>query len=207
MDDEELSTEDALLEATGEVLATHGIENLTTQRVADEWGKAQSLVHYYYDTKEDLVVAYIESLRERNQRGYESLDEEPPLDRLHAFLDVSDAFEEPDQGFNRVQFELHAAAAHNDRYREALNELEEDGRAFVRKIIEDGIQAGTFRDVDVEATVTLLLSAHDGGVLRVGPLERREDAESLERGLDTYLESVLLGSTTEMEDANRGDAT
>ncbi|UPV76879.1 TetR/AcrR family transcriptional regulator (plasmid) [Halorussus limi] len=190
-DADDVSTEQALLRATGQALREHGIEGLTTERVAEAWGKSQSLVHYYYETKTELVTAYIEYVRSNCNAEYEARASDPPTERIRWFLDFSADPTETERAASRVQLELHATAAHNDAYRAELNRLEDDGRAFVRQAIEDGITAGEFRDVDVEATTSLLLSAHDGGVLRATTLERSEDADTLRRGLEEYLSSVL----------------
>lgn len=51
-------TKDEILMTTQAVLAEHGFHGLTTQRVADAAGVNQSLVHYHFNTKSGLVVAF-----------------------------------------------------------------------------------------------------------------------------------------------------
>lgn len=189
---EDTTTEDELLEATGQALQEHGVGDLTTQKIADEWGRAQSLVHYYYDTKEELVVAHIDHLRAELVSDYESQADDPPLERLRRFFaaDLAEPADGPDLG--TVLLELHAAAPHNDAYRRALDDLEDAARRFVEGAVRDGIEAGVLRDVDPAATAVLLLSAHDGALVRARMLRRSDDADLARAGLDAYLRECLL---------------
>ena len=190
--DDRTDTERELMDATGAALAEHGVAGVTTQKIADEWGRAQSLVHYYHDTKEDLVVAYIETLRERARGDYAERDDDPPLDRIE--WAVADGLEYHPDGSQQVNalYDLHGEAPHNDRYRAALNDFETDGREFLEDAVRDGIDAGTFRDVDPEAAALFLLSAGDGALLRTVSLRRDADASLFRAGAEGYVRDVLL---------------
>jgi AcrR family transcriptional regulator len=183
-------TERELLEATGDAIAKHGVADVTTQKIADEWGRAQSLLHYYYDTKTDLVVAYIEYLHEGLSEAFEARADDPPLERLEwaTVRDLCDT----SQARSLALFDLHGNAPYEERYQAALNDFEDDARAFVEAAIEDGIEDGTFRDVDPETTTALLLSAHDGGILRSATLGRESDGDLIERAVERYVRDLLL---------------
>ncbi|WP_232687364.1 TetR/AcrR family transcriptional regulator [Halobacterium zhouii] len=185
-------TERELIEATGDALAKHGVAGVTTQKIADEWGRTQSLVHYYYDTKEDLIVAYVEYLRDGVRSEYVERDDDPPLARIEWL--VTDDFEHQPDGSQQVNvlYDLHGEAPHNDRYRAALNDFEADGREFVEDAIRDGIEDGTFRDVDPEAAALFVLSASDGALLRTVSLRRDDDAALFRAGAEQYVTNVLL---------------
>ena len=185
-------TERELMDATGAVLAEHGVTGVTTQKIADEWGRAQSLVHYYHDTKEDLIVAYIETIRERARHRYEAMADDPPLDRVEsAAVDGVDCHPEGSDQVNAL-YDLHGEASHNDRYRAALDGFETDGRAFLETAVRDGIEAGTFRDVDPATAAVFLLSASDGALLRTVSLRRDADASLFRAGAEQYVTDVLL---------------
>ena len=192
MADERTDTERELLAATGEALAEHGVAGVTTQRIADEWGKAQSLVHYYHDTKEDLIVAYIEYVSDGVCGQYLDRDDDAPLDRIEWI--VTSGVEHSSEGSEQVNalYDLHGEAPHNDRYRAALDEFEADGRAFVEDAIRDGVDAGTFRDVDPESASLFLLSASDGALLRTVSLRRDADGSLFRAGAEQYVADVLL---------------
>ncbi|MFB6271098.1 MAG: TetR/AcrR family transcriptional regulator [Halobacterium sp.] len=192
--DEWTDTERGLLDATGRALADHGVSALTTQRIADEWGRSQSLVHYYYDTKTDLVVAYIEYLRAQQRERYAARSDDPPLDRIEWLVFTDLAPDEDVANTVNVLYDLHAEAPHNDRFRDALDGFEADAREFVETAVRDGVDAGTFRDVDPEAVSAFLLSASDGARLRTVSLGRREDAAAFRAGAEQYVADVLLAA-------------
>lgn len=185
-------TERELLEATGDAIAEHGVADVTTQKIADAWGRAQSLVHYYYDTKTDLVVAYIESLHEGLESEYAARADDPPLDRIE-WAAVGDLCETSGAD-SLALFDLHGNAPYEERYQAALNDVEADARAFVETAIADGIESGQFRAVDPEATAALLLSAHDGGILRTATLGREADATLLQSAVEQYVRDALLAA-------------
>lgn len=180
-----------LLEATGDAIAEHGVSDVTTQKIADEWGRSQSLVHYYYETKEELVVAYIEYLHEKISREYAEHDDDPPLERLEQAVVWNDGDGENSPA-SLALFDLHGNAPFNERYQNALNELESEARDFLERAIEDGIEAGTFGSVSPAEVATLLLSVHDGGILRTATLGRKTDGELLKSGIERYVTHVLL---------------
>ncbi|HET7323460.1 MAG TPA: helix-turn-helix domain-containing protein, partial [Halococcus sp.] len=58
-------TTDELMHATYRALCKHGYANLTMQDIADESTKSKAALHYHYDTKQDLLLAFLSFLYER----------------------------------------------------------------------------------------------------------------------------------------------
>lgn len=198
-DEEGIGFDDELMVATARTLATHGLGDLTTQRVADEWDKSPPLVHYYYDTKDDLVRGFIEYVRAVLKRSYEAHADDDPIERVAWLLKRhfvgSHGPGEP--VFTRSLLEVQSQAAHNEAHCQAIEALDADARRFLREAIADGIEAGVFRDVDVDHTVSFLLAAVRGGLFRFGLFEDDDTAESLVEGLDGYIEEQLLAESVD----------
>lgn len=191
---------EALMKATGEALVKYGVNELTTQKIANEWGQSQSLIHYYHNTKDDLLITYIEWLQTKQKRKYESQADEAPLERIRWFLNQGlGSLEASEREFSIAIFELHGIAATDERYRQALTGIEEDAKAFVRTAIQDGIKNGVFRPVNVDSVTMILLSAHDGGLLRSTALQRTSDGEQVHAGLVDYVKRVLLSDDVDMD--------
>ncbi|WJK64809.1 TetR/AcrR family transcriptional regulator [Halobacterium salinarum] len=180
-----------LLEATGTAIAEHGVSNVTTQKIADEWGRSQSLIHYYYETKTDLIVAYVDDLHDKIATEHANHAADPPLARVERAV-VPGIIDNEGRSMALALFNLHEEALYNDRYQDALNDLEDQARDFLETAIKDGIESGTFRDVSPTEVATLLLSAHDGGILRTVTLGRHADSEHLNLGIERYVARVLL---------------
>jgi AcrR family transcriptional regulator len=75
-----------ILEATQRSLIKHGYSALSTEKVADELGRSQSLVHYHYETKDDLLAAFVEFYSERLRGMLSTIEDRAPGERLAAFV-------------------------------------------------------------------------------------------------------------------------
>lgn len=192
VDDDDADGE--LMIVTGRALAKYGIAELTTQRIADEWGKSQSLVHYYYETKEDLVVAYVGWLRDQTVENYARQADQPPLDRIEWFLfrHFTGPHDPEEPAFSTGLVQLQAAAPYDDRLRAALAELDEAAIDFLRTAVQDGIDSGDFRAVEIDQVVDHLLAWLSGAIQRSVTLRDTTDIEALKSGMEAYLDSVLL---------------
>jgi AcrR family transcriptional regulator len=131
------------------------------QDIADEFDKSRSLLHYHYDTKEDLMLAFLDHLIGWIGDRLAESDTEEPLERLEEYVD---RFVVDDDGgeFALALLELRLQAVHNDAYREKLARHYEENVATVAAILDDGIEAGVFRGVDPEATGEMVYTALEG---------------------------------------------
>ncbi|MFW5917997.1 MAG: TetR/AcrR family transcriptional regulator [Haloferacaceae archaeon] len=188
-------TREQLMRATYRVLAERGFANLTTQRVADEADCSQSLVHYHYDTKEDLVVTFLEWVLEQETEWLEGLADGSAERRLRRFLDaqLSIPVDEEHARFNVAFVELATAAARNERYRAVLTAFSERQQATLVEIIRDGIEAGEFSEVPAESTARFLRYALQGAVQADLTLDDPEAKSQTEAAVDAYVEGMLLG--------------
>lgn len=148
------SREEEILEAAGIVLGAEGYSGFTTEKVAEEADVSQSLVHYYFETKEDLVQALFEWGGENVEEAVEDrVEGDDPRERLVEWTDymiMGDGEFEEVVEVNRVLLELRSLAVRNDWARDIVRGEREGLEAFVADTVEDGIKRGQFRDVDVE---------------------------------------------------------
>lgn len=168
------STREELLDAAYEVLVDPEYEGFTTAAVADAASRNQSLVHYHFDTKRELVLALFDYLHEIAEEHIATVaDTDDPADRLRTLLayvvwadpeGISGAATiEEAIAFKRGLLWLEAQAIHDDDLTEAMAA---DRRFFwnaVEATIQDGIEQGRFReDVDPESIAALLCAAVGG---------------------------------------------
>jgi AcrR family transcriptional regulator len=128
-------THDAIMGATYRALCKHGYAHLTMQDIADEFDKSRPLLHYHYDTKEELMLAFVD-----------------PLDRMEEYVDgfVIDPGEEDRETFGLALLELRVQAVHNEQFREKLAVHYENNVGTAADIVTDGIEQGVFREIDPE---------------------------------------------------------
>ena len=157
-----------IMEATYRALCEHGFASLTMQSIAAESEKSKGLLHYHFDSKDDLLVAFIEYLLDQFERDIASI-EGTPAERLDAFIDrfVVERTGDDRHALHLALLELRAQAPYNDRYRHQLVESDELVREIVADIIRDGIDSGEFRkDIDPDEIARLILATMDGARTR-----------------------------------------
>ena len=149
-------------------LRAHGYADLTMQDIADECSKSKSLLHYHYDTKEDLLVAFLEHIISDSEARIAARADDPPVDRLVQFVGwfVFAPDEADREAFHIALLELRTQGPFNERIREQLARSDRLLRGTVADILADGIETGAFRDVDVEETAALLVATLDGARTR-----------------------------------------
>lgn len=163
--DGEDETRQQIMRATYHALCKQGYANLTTQDIADETETSKSLLHYHYDTKEDLLLAFIDSLIGWIGDRLAETETEEPEARLLEFIDrfVINPNETRRETFAQALLELRLQAVHNPDFRVKLAAHYEGNVATVAGIISDGIEADVFRPVDAtvvgEAIYTSMVGA------------------------------------------------
>ncbi|MFC7141292.1 TetR/AcrR family transcriptional regulator [Halosimplex aquaticum] len=154
-------THDAIMGATYHALCKHGYAHLTMQDIADEFDKSRSLLHYHYDTKEELLLAFVDNIVGWIGDRLAESETEEPLERLEEFIDrfVIEPGEEDRETFALALLELRVQAVHNEEFREKLSVHYEKNVETVADIVADGIDEGVFREVDPEATGEAIYTA------------------------------------------------
>ena len=188
-------TREAIMEATYRALCAHGYAALTMQDIADELGKSKSLLHYHFDTKEDLLVAFIEHLIGEFETKIETTADAPPVERLREFIDwfVFAPEDEERADFHIAMLELRSQAPFTEGYREQLTRSDELVRGTIVGIIEDGIETGVFRaDTDPDAVARLIFATMDGARIRQATLAEAGYAAAVRDSLYEYALSDLV---------------
>jgi AcrR family transcriptional regulator len=136
-----LETRVKLLAATWKLLARDGYAGLSTREIAAEAGVNHALVHYYFGTKDRLVIAALDEansgLIARQERMYAA-----PGGFAEKWA-MARAFYEEDlaSGFVRVQLELWAAAISNPTLREDVKPRLLEWRRVVHGAVREALTA------------------------------------------------------------------
>lgn len=184
------------MDATYRALCEQGYANLTMADIAEELGKSTSLLHYHYDTKRDLLAAFLEHIVEEFEGKLADLDGENPRERLESILEmfVFSAQDEDRREFHLAVLELRAQVPHEDPYREPFLRSEESVRTAIAGVVREGIEAGVFEVGDPEETAALVFAAMDGARARQITLGIAEYTETVKR---TLLNRILSDSLPE----------
>jgi AcrR family transcriptional regulator len=186
-------TEVEIMEATYRALCEHGYADLTIQAIADEFDKSKSLLYYHYDTKDEILVAFLDYLLDQftveDAVDADGSPDEQLWTLIDQFLPASPSDEQRE--FQVALLELRSRALSKPAYREQFTRVDRLVHDALVDVLTAGIDDGTFREVDVEGTAALLTSAITGAMLR--RVTTDEDvAASTRAAVTEVLDSRLL---------------
>ena len=72
-------TDEEIMRATYRALREHGYADLTIKRIATEYGKSTAAIHYHYETKDELLAAFLDYILSQfveTVQGVETIDPE-----------------------------------------------------------------------------------------------------------------------------------
>jgi len=189
--DDDTATE--ILEATYRALCQHGYADLTLQDIADETDRSKAAIHYYYDSKENLFIEFLDFLYERYTAQLPAVDDGTPREQLYTFLETAliDQEAAPVQEYQTALLEVTAQAPYNDAIQMRLANFDDMLFERVRKIIAAGIEMGEFNETVEPAVVAeFLMTAITGAHARRVAIDHSPE-ESYE-AITQYAERHLL---------------
>jgi AcrR family transcriptional regulator len=183
----ELSGEKAqrIIDAMRESVAKHGAAGSTFEHVAREAGVSRGLLHYYFGTKERLLV---EVVRRDSEIRVARLDEplagaETVDDVIHVLVaNLTDLIEnEPE--FFLLLYELFSAGRRNPDIQQEVGQLFDRTRSHVAEILEAKEREGVLKlRYDAEAIVAYLFAVGDGFALQALSEPGRDIGAALSAG-------------------------
>ncbi|MDL0126615.1 TetR/AcrR family transcriptional regulator [Halobacterium salinarum] len=186
-----------IMEATHSAVKKHGYSDLTIQDIADEFERSKSLLYYHYDGRDDLLVDFLDYilggfLTNLPEEGTAPRQE---LDDLIELLLPTTIDEEPYR-LMLAMFELRMNAPHDQAVREQYLEVEEELRAILEDILQRGIEADVFLDVDVEVEAEALLSLLVGTrARRLTVYEPDQSIEILKTAINAHIDRISTENT------------
>jgi AcrR family transcriptional regulator len=142
-----------------------GAAGSTFDHVAQEAGVSRGLLHYYFGSKERLLVEVVRHDADVRIHALEQrLRDARSLDAIvEALVAQLEEFVGDEAGSNAVIHELLSAARRNDDIRDALGTLYRRVRAEVAEILVDKERDGIVRlRAEPEAVVAIFLALADG---------------------------------------------
>ena len=154
----------AIVEAAADVLAARGRQAATVKAIARAAGVAPGLVHYYFESKEDLLLAILRAASDRYIAEMTALASHVPAERL-----AEVALDEPRQRVTRqpewyaARYDLFALGLRDPALAPGVAELLANGRRGIGKVAR---QALPEQSVDPDALAAVLLACFDGLALQ-----------------------------------------
>jgi len=183
--------DEAIMEATYRALRKHGYADLTIQRIADEYGKSTAAVHYYYDTKDDLLAAFLDYLIEQFVDSIEHIETTDPDERLGLLLDKLLVKPKENPDLSIALLEMRSQAPYKEAFRERFKQNDEYIRYMLKAVVNHGIDEGVFNDVDADHVARSLMTIVDGGRTRAVVLDDFEVLDTARQTASEYVDTML----------------
>jgi AcrR family transcriptional regulator len=194
---EATDTREEIMHATYAALQKHGYAGISISKLADEADLSKSSFYHHFDGKDDILLSFADYMLEDFEREMDTESTGDPVKDLYTFLGLIIGLD-PEVGADPdyteklgAYLELRSEAIHDPAFREKFTETSDRYVASLADIIEDGIEQGTFRDVDPEQTAGFLLTIIAGIIVET--TTRTDDIrELIWESLTEYIEANIV---------------
>ncbi len=176
-----------IVDAMRHCVAERGIAGATFEHVSREAGVSRGLLHYYFGTKERLLI---EVLRSDAETRIAMLDEplaaaETVDDVIAVLVSGAEQVLREDPGFYVILYELFTAGRQNPDIQAELAGLYRGSRSHLAEVLRrkeaEGVLSLRF---DAESVVTYMFAAADGGALQRLTDPERDYSATVEAGAE-----------------------
>jgi AcrR family transcriptional regulator len=174
-----------IVDAMRDSVARRGAAGSTFEHVAREAGVSRGLLHYYFGTKERLLVEVVRRDSELRVARLDAMLAEAKTidDVLDVLVSSLRDMIENDPGFFLLIYELFSAGRRNPDIQEEVGKLFATTRGHVAEVLQAKESEGVISlRFDAEAVVSFLLALGDGFALQALSDPDRDDRVAVEAG-------------------------
>jgi len=194
-----------ILETAVGCFARMGYEGASMKEIASAAGVSKSLLHYHFESKEDLLINAVGHLSEKTaheiqERARQS--EGSPVERLLAIADDLYNLLLSDSEKTAFLTEMYATAIHNQRVRKQLERYREAELELIRESLDTAI--GAYQDrfsMSIDRLANLVQSLMIGVAAQSSvipdPDELKDRWDDIKQFIVTSLMAPLLGQSFE----------
>lgn len=171
-------TPEKLVKATYVALCKHGYASLRMKDIAAESSKSKGTLHYHYDSKQELLYAFLEYLYDSFVTRLDDLETQHPDEHLRAVIDaiLSPRDDGTEQEFWTALLEIKAQGPYDDGFRDQLVAFDQLLHDRIESILTEGQERGVFRDAfDPDAIADFLVTVLNGVQTRHVAVDHQPD--------------------------------
>jgi len=199
---EPADTHERIMQATFQTIQEYGFAGLSIQRIAENADLSKSSFYHFFDDKDDLLLAFLDTMLARYGDPLEGIENDAdPLDALWTYVDfglygLGDGSLPPVGGDVDVQsgrpyVELRSQGTYDEAYRERFTDMDGSMHERLSRVIERGIEAGVFREVNTDRTAEFLLTVMLGSLFRRATADD-VDVDAIHEELEAIVHARLL---------------
>jgi len=175
-----------IMEATNSALEKHSYSALSIQNIADEFEKSKSLLYHHYDSKDEILLDFMNHMLETFQNEMLSSQEEDGFEEKFwnkSFMAFNMC---RSSEFIKTLEELRAQGLRDDRYRQKFSKLENTFLEEMENLLKIGVDRNVFKSsFQAEKVAQFILSVNQEALRKTA---ENKEIEDLEEELETYLE-------------------
>ena len=182
-----------ILNAAFESIAERSLESTRMRHIAKAAGVSQPSLHYYFDTKDKLIVALLDRLLIEFREGREErlAAAEGPLSKLRVLLEQQRQIIAEKSDTLEVYYDFWVQATKRPSVREKIQQMYSGWRADIREILDEGVERGIFRADRAAMAPAMLVSIFQGAALQSIIDPNGFDLEQYFEQADQFLVSFL----------------
>ena len=163
-----LNRAEELLAAALELFATRNFADVTIKDIAAATGVNTALIYYYFDSKEDLFRATIETAVERAFKHFRLLRERrtKPPDVINGWLENHIELYALICNLVRISIDYASTSKRTPAIDRSIRRFYDEERAVLGAAIREGIEQKLFRPVDAEQIAMFVSTYLDGVMVR-----------------------------------------
>lgn len=158
-----------ILYAAFQAVSELGFDSVTLQIIADYAQVSKGVVHYYFESKETVLIELLKWLTAKiYKKECAAIElEETAIKKLQAYIGSAFVSPEKNRTFYRVYLDFLAKASRNPQYREINQQFYDNCSTIGKQIIELGQQEGNFiANLSAEQTAPKIRAVIDGYLIQ-----------------------------------------
>lgn len=156
-----------IVQATMEIIAEEGIQNLTMTRLAKRIGMTDGALYKHFSSKKEIIIAMVEEVQKTLSTfmSPQVAMYDDPIEKLQNVLRIHLEYLEQHKGIPRILFSEAVHGGDSDAKRMMRSGVS-NYLDFIRGILYRAIQEGRIRkDLDVDVAATVFLGLVQGNVI------------------------------------------
>ncbi|HJS19061.1 MAG TPA: TetR/AcrR family transcriptional regulator [Anaerolineales bacterium] len=184
-----------IIKAAQDIFTQKGFDEARMDDIADETGLSKGTLYLYFKSKDDLIIAILDRMFQRELKQLENLDQ-TELSATDAVWKMTELLTGDIHGFIRltpIVYQFLALAFRNKYVQGALKKYFNSYMEMLIPIIEQGIRSGEFRNVEARE-VAIAISAIIEGTLLLWVYDKSivEPEHHIRSGMKLLLEGVQV---------------